>query len=70
MDEWFRRGIETMMVSIVIMTVAVVGGWEYEIVLMLLILGFVMILAVEWLFTDMSEEEINRDLERISKDVK
>jgi hypothetical protein len=69
MDEWFKRGIEIMSVTIAILMLSLLSGWGFMPTALLLIIGFTAIFVAEWMFTDKSEEVMEKDLKNLSNEI-
>lgn len=64
-EEWFQYGILLTTGVLVAMMLGIVLGFDVYGVMLIVPLAVMGVFTINWMFTDRSEEEIDRDLERL-----
>jgi hypothetical protein len=68
--EWYQQGLTLMTGIIVAMVIGFILGYDLYGILLLAPFGIMAAFIFSWLFVDRSEDYMNKDLERLQKEIK
>lgn len=68
-EQWFKQGIHMMAAVLVVFTMGVFFRFDSLVIIVLLPIAAAAVYLLEWLTTDISEDEFEKDMKRLAKDI-
>lgn len=69
-EEWYQYGAMLTTGVLIAMVVGLLAGFDVYGVTLIMPFAVMVVLVINWMFMDRSEEEIDRDLERLRREIK
>lgn len=68
-EQWFKQGVHMMAAVLVVFTMGFFFRLDSLVIIVLLPIAAAIVYLLEWLTTDVSEDEFEKDLKRLAKDI-